>query len=141
VEVEAYGSLTSNFSITGNFSYNIAKITESDDVSEIGEMMPNAPKSQGNIWMKYNFMRGALNGIGVALGANYATRRNTNSDILQLPSYWVVNAALYYRIDKFKIQANFNNLLDKTYWVGGFDFNRLFPGAPRNHLVSIGYTF
>lgn len=141
VEVEAYGSITSNFSITGNFSYNIAKITESDDVSEIGEMMPNAPKSQGNIWMKYNFMRGALNGIGVALGANYATRRNTNSDILQLPSYWVVNAALYYRIDKFKIQANFNNLLDKTYWVGGFDFNRLFPGAPRNHLVSIGYTF
>lgn len=140
VELEAYGNVTPNFSITGNFSYNIAKITESDDVSEIGKMMPNAPKSQGNLWMKYNFTGNALDGIGIAFGTNYATRRNTDSDILQLPAYWIANAALYYRIDKFKIQANFNNVFNKTYWVGGFDFNRLFPGAPRNYLVSIGYT-
>lgn len=141
VEVEVYGSVTPSFSVTGNFSYNIAEITESNDLSEIGKIMPNAPKSQGNLWMKYNFFDGPLNGIGMAIGANYATRRNTNSDILQLPAYWVANAAVYYRVDKFKIQANFNNLFNKTYWVGGFDFNRLFPGAPRNYLVSIGYTF
>jgi len=141
VELEMYGSIRPNFSVTANFSYNVAKITKSDDESEIGTIMPNAPKSQGNIWAKYNVIGGNLNGIGLALGANYATTRNTNSDILQLPAYTVVNAALYYHIDKFKIQANLNNVLNKTYWVGGFDFNRLFPGAPRNYLVSIGYTF
>lgn len=141
VELEVYGNIRPNFNVTANFSYNVAKITESDDQDEVGKIMPNAPKSQGNIWMKYNFVGGALDGIGVALGANYATKRNTDSDILKLPAYWVANAALYYRVDKFKIQANFNNVFDKTYWVGGFDFNRLFPGAPSNYLLSIGYTF
>lgn len=141
VELEAYGQIRSNFSITGNFSYNIAKITASDDPEEVGNIMPNAPKSQGNVWMRYNFVDPLLEGFGVALGANYASKRNTNRDILQLPSYWVANAGLYYTVDKFKIQANVNNLLNETYWVGGFDFNRLFPGAPRNFLVSVGYTF
>ncbi|WP_134090281.1 TonB-dependent receptor [Olivibacter sp. XZL3] len=140
VELEVYGNIRQNLNVTANFSYNITKITESEDASEIGTIVPNAPKSQGNVWAKYSFFRGPLSGLGVALGSNYATRRNTNSAILQLPAYMVANAAIYYRVDKFKIQANFNNVFNKTYWVGGFDFNRLFPGAPRNYLISIGYT-
>ncbi|QES88657.1 TonB-dependent siderophore receptor [Rhizosphaericola mali] len=140
-ELETYGSINRNLNITANFSYNIAKVTKSDNEEEVGTIMPNAPKSQGNIWAKYNVSKGYFNGLGIGLGANYATKRNTNSAILVLPSYWIGNAALYYQIDKFKIQANFNNILNKTYWVGGFDFNRLFPGMPRNYMISIGYTF
>ncbi|MBE9583494.1 TonB-dependent receptor [Mucilaginibacter sp. JRF] len=141
IELEAYGKILPNFSITGNFAYNIAKITESDDPDEIGQQMFNAPKTQGNLWMRYNFVRGALDGFGIGLGTNYASVRNTDNEALKLPAYWVSNAAVYYTIDRFKLQANFNNVFNKTYWVGGFDFNRLFPGAPRNTMVSIGYTF
>lgn len=141
VEVEMYGNIRPNFSVTANFSYNVATITGSDDPEEIGSIMPNAPKSQGNIWMRYNFVGNVLEGIGVAMGTNYATRRHTLNDALQLPGYCVANAAIYYRVDKFKLQANFNNIFNKTYWLGGFDFNRLFPAAPNNFLVSIGYAF
>jgi iron complex outermembrane receptor protein len=140
-EVEAYGKVLPNFSVTGAFAYNIAKITESDNPAEIGTAMPGAPKVQGNLWMRYNIVGGPVDGFGIGLGTNYVSERNTNNTALQLPSYWVANAALYYTVDKFKLQANFNNVFNKTYWVGGFDFNRLFPGAPRNTLVSIGYTF
>ncbi len=34
-----------------------------------------------------------------------------------------------------------NNVFDKTHWVGGYNYVRLFPGAPRNYLLSVGYTF
>lgn len=140
VELEAYGQVNANLSVTANFSYNEARITESANPSEVGSIMPNAPKTQGNIWMRYNFLNGDLKGIGLALGANYAGKRNTNNTILQLPAYTVANAAVYYTVNKFRLQGNFNNVFNKTYWVGGFDFNRLFPGTPRNFLISIGYT-
>jgi iron complex outermembrane receptor protein len=37
------------------------------------------------------------------------------------------------------MQLNANNLADRTYWVGGYDYIRLFPGAPRNFLLTLGY--
>jgi iron complex outermembrane receptor protein len=71
------------------------------------------------------------------------TERTTNDarNNLKLPGYTLLDAALYYNVDKFRLSFNLNNALDKTHWVGGFDYNRLFPGAPRNFLIGIGYSF
>lgn len=141
IEVEMYGKILPNLSLTANYAYNITKITESDKATEIGKILPNAPKSQGGVWAKYMFTGSALKGLGIAAGGNFATTRATDSDILTLPGYVVANAALYYTVDKFKIGVNFNNVFNKIYWVGGFDYNRLFPGAPRSWMASLGYTF
>ena len=141
VELDAYGQILSNLSLTANFAYNITEITESDDETEIGRLLPNAPKSQGGVWAKYTFLHPGLKGLSVAAGANYVSRRNTFSTILVLPGYTVYDAALYYQIDKFKLSANLNNVLNQKHWVGGYDFNRLYPGSPRNFLVGIGYSF
>lgn len=103
--------------------------------------MPNAPKAQGGLWAKYTFINQDLKGLGVGIGSNYVSKRNTLSTILQLPAYTIFDAAVYYTVDKFRLSANFNNLFDKTHWVGGYDFNRLYPGTPRNFLAGIGYTF
>lgn len=142
VELDINGRILPNLSLTAAFSYNIAKITESDIPAEVGSIMPNAPKSQGNIWARYSFKHGSfLDGIGFAAGANYATKRLTNESILELPAYVVANAAVFYQIDHFRMAINVNNVFDKIYWVGGFNYARLFPGAPRNFMLSVGYTF
>ena len=141
VEVDINGQVLPNFSLTGNLSFNKAEITESDIEEEIGRIMPNAPRFSGGLWAKYVFIDPTFNGLGVALGVNHTGERNTNSDILTLPSYTIADAALYYQLDKFKISANFNNIFNKTHWVGGYDFNRLYPGTPRNFLIGVGYTF
>src|SRR5690606_11258880 len=113
---------------------NEAKIMESDIAEEIGRIMPNSPKHNGGLWAKYIFINRTFRGLGIGLGANYTGVRNTLSDILELPAYVVADAAIYYQIDKFRINANINNLFNKTHWVGGYDYNRLYPGAPRNFL-------
>jgi len=141
VEFDVYGQVLPNLSLTANLAINEAIITESDNEEEIGRRMPNSPKHKGGIWAKYIFTLPALKGIGIGAGANYISERNTQSDILTLPSYIIADAALYYTIDKFRITANLNNVFNKTHWVGGYDYNRLFPGAPRNFLVGVGYTF
>lgn len=141
VELDVYGQVLPNLSVTANFAINKTFITKSDNEAEIGDILPNAPRNQGGIWAKYAFTLPALKGIGVGVGANYVSTRTTFSDILTLPSYVVADMALYYTIDRFKLSANVNNVFDKIHWVGGYDFNRLFPGAPRNFLIGVGYIF
>lgn len=141
IELDINGQVLSNLSVTANFSLGKARITESVIAKEIGQALPNSPKTQGGFWAKYIFNSPAMKGVGVGMGANYVSERPTLSNILTLPAYTLVNAALYYNIDKFRISGNFNNIFDKTHWLGGYSHNRLFPGAPRNFMVGIGYSF
>lgn len=141
MELDVYGQVLANLSLTANFAYNITEITKSNLETEIGRLLPNAPKVQGGFWAKYSFVSPALKGISVSAGANYVSQRNTLSTLLTLPGYSVYDAAISYQVDKFKFSANLNNIFNQKHWVGGYDFNRLFPGAPRNFLVGIGYSF
>lgn len=141
VELDVYGQVMPGLNVTANFAYNRAEITESDNPEEIGQLLPNAPQAQAGLWAKYTFSHLVLKGLGIGLGGNYVSKRTTFSDILELPAYTVVNGALYYTVDKFKLSATVNNVFDKTHWVGGYSFHRLYPGRPRNFLVGVDYTF
>ena len=142
IEIDVNGNITRNWSISAAYSYNEAAISESPIESEIGRQKPNTPRQQGNLWTRYNFTEGALKDFGLGFGSNFATTRTlSQTDKQTLPGYTLFNAALYYSINKFKIQVNANNILNKTYWVGGYDYIRLFPGAPSNWLLTLGYSF
>jgi iron complex outermembrane receptor protein len=141
VELDVYGQVLANLSLTANFAYGDARISKSTITAEVDRPLPNAPKTQAGFWAKYVFKDPALKGIGIGLGSNYVGERSTSSNILKLPAYTVVNGALYYNVDKFKISANLNNIFNETHWLGGYDYNRLFPGAPRNFMVGVGYSF
>ncbi|MEJ2884770.1 TonB-dependent receptor [Pedobacter sp. GR22-6] len=141
IELDVNGAIMPNFSITANFAISRNETTKSDKPELIGTLAANAPKAQGGLWAKYTFLNPDLKGLGVGAGVNYTGKRNTLNTILELPEYTLFSAALYYNIDKFKISGNLNNVFNKTHWVGGYDFNRLYPGAPRNFLIGIGYTF
>lgn len=140
-EFEATGQINPNWNLIVAYAYNDAAISESIKPEEIGRQKPNAPKQQGSFWTKYSFSKGNLSGLGFGIGGNFVTGRNVSlSQTQTLPGYSVLNAAVYYRVNKFQLQVNMNNLFDKTYWVGGYDYLRLFPGAPRNYLASVAYT-
>jgi iron complex outermembrane receptor protein len=141
IEFDVYGQVLPNLSVTANFAVNKTFIAVSANESEVGNILPNAPGNQGGVWVKYTFTTPVLKGVGVAAGANFVSSRTTFNAALTLPSYTVADAALYYTVDRFKLSVNMNNIFDKTHWVGGYDFNRLFPGTPRNFLIGVGYTF
>jgi iron complex outermembrane receptor protein len=141
-EIDFIGRVMPNWSILVNYAYNNAIISKSSNEAEIGNPKPNAPKHQGNFWTKYVVDRGKLEGLGFGLGGNFVTERVPSLNTAQrLPEYALLNAALYYNFNKFLISLNVNNLGNKTHWVGGYDYIRLFPGAPRNWLVTVAYTF
>ncbi|GAB3235748.1 TonB-dependent receptor [Algoriphagus aestuariicola] len=142
VEVDLTGRILMNWSVMASYAYNVAEITESPNESDLDKQKPNAPKHQGNLWTKYEFDQGALSGLGIGFGTNFVTERNLSLSATQtIPGYTLMNAALYYTAGNVRLQLNVNNLTDKTHWVGGYDYLRLFPGAPRKLLGTITFSF
>lgn len=151
VEVEVVGQLLPTLSVNAHYTYNPTEIVETDDAMQRGAALWGAPEHRTGLWAKYVIDRGALAGVGVGLGLQYAASRRhrfASTDLqtrtlffAQWPSYTVVDAALYYRLNQFKMAVNIDNVFDTRYWVGGFDYLHAYPGAPRRVLATVGYTF
>ena len=144
LELDVMGKINKNFSITANYAFNeaIFESTPADSDFAEGDTRQNAPKHQGGIFAKYLITNGSLNGISFNMGTNFVSERNsTDGPELKFPSYTVADLGISYKVDKFILRATVNNIFDKTHWVGGYNYVRLFPGAPRNYLLSVGYTF
>ncbi|WP_205499992.1 TonB-dependent receptor [Rufibacter psychrotolerans] len=150
VEAEVTGNVLPNFSLNANYAFNHTEILVASIAAENGMVAANAPKHTAGLWAKYTFTSPVLNGLGLAVGGNHVSRRrmevqvnavNTGELIWDYwPSYTVANAALFYQVNKFKLSLNLNNLLNKRYFVGGYDYFRASPGAPRNFIATVGYT-
>ncbi|WP_063850573.1 TonB-dependent receptor [Flammeovirga sp. SJP92] len=140
-EIEVNGQITKNLSLTTNYAFNNAIITESDNPEEIGNQKENAPQNQAGFWAKYDFLEGSLRGFGVGFGGQYIGQRNTNTADLVLDDYLLWDAAMYYNFKNFRISANLKNITNETYYVGGYSYDRVFPGAPRNFTIGLTYKF
>lgn len=140
-ELDINGSINENLSITANYAYNEAIITESDNEELIGTIKENAPRHSGGFFANYAFSRGWLQGVNFNLGSSFVTERNTFDESLQLPGYMIWDAGVSYKVNKVKLALTMNNIFDQTHWLGGYSYVRLFPGAPRNYLLTVAYTF
>ncbi|WP_299431447.1 TonB-dependent receptor [uncultured Aquimarina sp.] len=143
-EIDVNGYVLPNLQLSASYAFIDAEIIEDDDPTLIGERIGGAPEHSANFWGRYDFMSGTLKNIGVGLGMEYrGDRLSWYGDRIVLPSYTVFDAALYYRptgID-MQIALKLNNLFDETYWNGALNATRVFPGAPRNVLLTTTYKF
>lgn len=143
-EWDLNGHLLPNLQISASYAFIDAEIIEDDDPTLVGQRIGGAPEHSANLWGRYDFTQGALRNLGVGLGMEYRGERfSWFGDRLLLPDYTVFDAALYYRpigID-MQIALKLNNALDKTYWNGALNASRVFPGAPRNFLLTTTYKF
>lgn len=140
-EFDVVGNITPGLRVTANYTLNETVITESDDPEEVGRVNENAPRHQGGLWAKYTLRGGPLGGVGFGAGVRFVTERNTFEETLQLPGYAVFDASVSYTVDRFRITAYADNLADEAYWTGGYNYGRIYPGAPRTFRVKVGYAF
>ena len=144
-EWDLAGYITPNWQINASYSYIDAIIIENRDVKLNGERKENTPKNSANMWTRYNFSgNSALKDIGVGLGMQYQSSRIPwFTRAFEVPAYTVFDAAVYYTPSKSNVQLALNagNVLNKTYWMGAQTYLRLFPGAPRNLMLTATYKF
>lgn len=150
-ELELTGNLLPNLNLNATYAFNHSEVLDAALAVEEGQPLANAPRHSAGLWTKYTFVTPALRGLGVAVGGNAVGRRRTENQVQNTrtgelywaywPGYTTLDAALFYTTGKFNFHVNVNNLLDTYYFVGGYDFFRASPGAPRNFMATMGYTF
>jgi iron complex outermembrane recepter protein len=144
-EIDVAGYLLPNWQINASYSYIDAVIVEDNDPALKGARKQNTPYNSANLWTRYNFANGTrLKDIGIGLGVQHnGDRLPWFNRSFVTPAYTLVDMALYYAPGKSNMQLalNVNNLFNTTHWIGAQSYLRLFPGAPRNVLLTATYRF
>lgn len=144
-ETDLAGYILPNWQINASYSFIDAKIMADANEALVGQRKENVAKHSGNLWTRYNFEGASkLKDLGIGLGMNaQGSRIPWFSRAFEVPAFTTFDAAVYYTPSKSNVQIalNANNLFDKTYWLGAQNYTRLFPGAPRNFMLTATYKF
>jgi catecholate siderophore receptor len=146
-EEEVSGRLTQSWQLMGGYALLNSRLTESVYYpAAVGSRLANVPRNTFNLWSTYDlpwhFQFGA--------GTNFVDSRSASSTVpidpitglvKQVPSYWVFNAMLKYRIsERVNVQVNVNNLADR-YYYDEIHPAHIVPGEARNALVGLNFRF
>ncbi|VFA41091.1 TonB-dependent siderophore receptor [Chryseobacterium indologenes] len=144
-EAELTGYILPQWHIYGGYSCIDAKILDDTNPDLVGKRKENTSKHSVNVWTRYNFSAiNAVKDFGVGIGVLYQSSKVpwfTRS--FEIPAYTTIDAAIYYSPPSSHIQLSFNlnNITNRVYWIGAQNYLRLFPGAPRNYLLTATYKF
>ena len=144
-EIDIAGYIMSNWQVNASYSYIDAIIIEDNDPALNGARKQNTPYNSANLWTRYNFANSTkLKEIGIGLGVQHnGDRVPWFNRSFKTPAYTLVDMALYYTPgnNNMQLALNVNNVFNKTYWIGAQSYQRLFPGAPRNLMLTVTYRF
>jgi len=143
-EWDVTGHVLPNLQVSASYAFIDAEITEDEDPTLIGQRIGGTSEHSANFWGRYDFARGALRNFGAGLGIEYRSDSfSWFANRVLLPSYTVFDAAAYYRPSGSDIQIilKLNNVFNETFFDGALSAGRLFPGAPRNVLLTTTYKF
>lgn len=145
LELELAGYLSPELQLSAAYSYIDAVITEDPSAALIGQRKEAAPRHNASLWAKYSFLhQSPLQGLSLGLGLQHSSDRlSWYERNLTLPAYTVLDAVLGYkpRGGMLEFALKVNNLLNTTYWTGALDKTWIFPGSPRNFMLSTSCYF
>ncbi|MEW7311410.1 ferric-rhodotorulic acid/ferric-coprogen receptor FhuE [Buttiauxella gaviniae] len=139
VEFEINGAVTDDWQMTLGATRYIAEDSEGNAVN------PNLPRTSVKLFSSYRLPM--LRELTVGGGVNW--QNHVWSDVsvpggtfrAEQGSYALVDLFARYQVTKaFSVQANLDNLFDKTYDTN-IDSRSIVYGAPRNFSVSANYAF
>lgn len=144
-ELDLAGYINEHWQINASYSYIDAEIVNDAKAELIGQRKENTPTNSANLWTRFNFgLNSPLKDIGIGLGVQHqGSRIPWFTRAFEVPAFTIFDAAFYYTPAKSNVQIalNANNLFNETYWIGAQNYLRLFPGAPRNVILTATYRF
>ena len=171
IEFEASGSITRNWDLFSGIVFMRGKIISSSpfgaltntngtptgpitDVAAFcalpttncvnvnGNTPAEVPKVAGTLWTIYRLGGGWEVGGG-ARGQQGAWLTDRNDPGTKIPGYVVFDATAAYVQKHYEVRVNVYNLLDKFYYIGGYNNrpDRVLPGQPRVASLTVRYNF
>ena len=144
IEFDVAGQILDQLSVHGSYTFSLkAEVTEDVDPELIGKPAENNPDHAFSLWSRYNVPVLGDNGmLGFAAGVSYMGDRLTFTEGDVLPSFTVLNGAIFFNYQSVNIALNVYNLLDTEYFPSGYG-GRIggFRRTPRSVELKLGYRF
>lgn len=128
-EFGASGNVTHAWRIVGGYAYQNAFISSATTAARAGAQVALVPHETYSLWNNYRFHPHWSLGLGLMHRSDmFAAIDNS----VTLPGYTRADAAVFYAInEKWRLQANVENLFARKYYLTADNNNNISPGAPR----------
>ncbi|WP_025144232.1 TonB-dependent receptor [Pedobacter jeongneungensis] len=118
-EAEIIANPVPGLNIVAGYTYNDSKYTKANaSVEGLRPATAGAPK-MANLWISYRLINGPAQGLGFGFGGIYGSSYNQVNTVafkFSIPSYTVLDAAVFYDKPKYRIGLKVDNLTNEQYW-------------------------
>lgn len=134
-ELGLNGSVTSKWSMAGGYAYQDAFITSATVSAVKGAQVGLVPHHSFSLWNTYKVLPKLGLGVGIVHRSDmFAAFDNA----VVLPGYTRADAAVFFSItEKWRLQANVQNLFGTQYYLNADGNNNISPGASRGARVAL----
>lgn len=139
-ETELSGNLTDNWSISTGYAFTMLKSMNEENYQGISI----TPKHNFNLWTRYEFKDGPLDGFSVGGGVRAVSQTYYKRDVdFVQGGYSVATAQLGYRFNKhLSSTLTANNLFDRKYYERvDSAWGSNFYGEPRNLTLTLRASY
>ncbi|PKG78000.1 TonB-dependent receptor [Shewanella sp. Actino-trap-3] len=143
VELDLNAYLSDQWKVNLNAVYQDARDNQNPNSSDYGQRQKGVPYVTAGAWVTYAAELGLSAPLSLSLGAKYVDERSTHSSSFGIPdgyvpSYTVIDSAISYDVERYKVQLNINNIFNETYYDKAMFLGGL-PGEERNAKLTVTY--
>ena len=146
VEVDVSATLFDGFTLIGSAAYidgvnrsaALASVTGIvTNQSMLGKRLASTPEWSGSLWANYAPKHGPLAGVTLGAGVTYKGSVFADSlELLRVPAYTTVRAAVGYDFGPVEAQLTVTNLTDAR-WFTTATGSGAWPGEPRSAMLTL----
>lgn len=150
-ELQVVGRVTRALRLIAGYAYLDNEIQAIDLASRTrpGARLPGIPLHSGNAWAVYEVQSGAARGLGLGAGVFAQSDTFASTENRAVYGAWTqIDAVLYYKRDRWKVQVNAKNLTDRDYTLAqaltttdSFAAIRVGTSTPFSLTGSFAYEF
>jgi iron complex outermembrane receptor protein len=149
LEAELSGELARGLRAAFSYAYTDSELTNFSELVVLpfsnppfavfdrsGNSSAFAPEHLANLWLSKSLQ----NGLRIAGGARFVDDQFISEDnTASIPSYVLLNAALSYGRNDWRLGLRLRNLTDEDYETRGFGSSAVIPGEPLSASLSFEY--
>jgi catecholate siderophore receptor len=138
VSIGMAGGITRRWRITAGYAYFDARIVKNTASAPTGRKVGLVPASQTTLWTTYEISTRWNVGLGAV---NQSEQFTSFSNAVRLPAFTRIDASAYYRIGRYRLAVNTDNVLNATFYPTAHNDNNISPGAPRTVKIALRASF
>lgn len=144
VEADIAVKVSDRLNVTGAYAHTDVKVMKDENPALLGDRPLYVPRNQASLWANYEIPIAADQRLTIGAGGRYVgERQGTLPNSYMLPGYTIFDAAISYRMARWRFQVNAYNLLDKNYIDSSSPTGiaSVLVGEPLTVRARIGYSF